>query len=183
MRSWPGEHIAKCLVFYHPDDPAALRQEQLTSLGDLQAAALGTGHEFLIEVIPPKDMPIGSDTVSRAVAEIYATGIRPDWWKLPSLDDLGWLEVDRLISLNDPHCRGVVLLGLEAPEDVLAQSFAIASRYAICKGFAIGRSIFMQPARDWLSGPGDSAAGRRFVAAVAESYRRLIDIWRQHRPL
>jgi 5-dehydro-2-deoxygluconokinase len=183
MRGWPSEHIAKCLVFYHPDDPAALRQEQLASLGDLQAAALGTGHEFLIEVIPPKDMPIGSDTVSRAVAEIYATGIRPDWWKLPSLDDLGWLEVDRLINLNDPHCRGVVLLGLEAPEDVLAQSFAIASRYAICKGFAIGRSIFMQPARDWLSGPGDSAAGRRFVAAVAESYRRLIDIWRQHRPL
>ena len=25
---WPLEHVVKCLVFYHPDDPAALRAEQ-----------------------------------------------------------------------------------------------------------------------------------------------------------
>ncbi|MDT1842581.1 DUF2090 domain-containing protein, partial [Acinetobacter baumannii] len=24
---WPLEHVVKCLVFYHPDDPAALRAE------------------------------------------------------------------------------------------------------------------------------------------------------------
>ena len=26
--SWPNEHVAKCLVFYHPDDPAEHRLEQ-----------------------------------------------------------------------------------------------------------------------------------------------------------
>ncbi len=127
-------------------------------------------------------MPVASDTVSRAVGEIYAAGIRPDWWKLPALDDLGWMQVAQLIDRYDPDCRGVVLLGLEAPEEVLAQSFATASRHTICKGFAIGRSIFMQPARDWLSSTGDAASGTRFVAAVTDSYRRLIGIWRQHRP-
>jgi 5-dehydro-2-deoxygluconokinase len=181
MRGWPAEHVAKCLVFHHPDDAADLRHQQIQALQQLQAAAIGTGHEFLIEVIPPKDMPAASDTVSRGVEQIYAAGIYPDWWKLPALDDHGWQEVDRLIARHDPDCRGVVLLGLEAPEDILAQSFATASRHAICKGFAIGRSIFMQPARVWLTGPGGDAESAALVAAVTESYRRLIKIWRQHR--
>jgi 5-dehydro-2-deoxygluconokinase len=181
MRQWPAEHVAKCLVFYHPDDEASLHADQIAHLKHLQDVAIGTGHEFLIEVIPPKDRPAAPDTVSRAVGQIYAAGIRPDWWKLPSMDDAEWLAIDRFIAWHDPHCRGVVLLGLEAPEDVLADSFATAARHSICKGFAIGRSIFMQPARDWLSHPGDEAANDRFIAAVADSYRRLIGLWRQHR--
>jgi 5-dehydro-2-deoxygluconokinase len=68
----------------------------------------------------------------------------------------------------------VVLLGLEAPEDELAAAFKIARHHAICKGFAIGRSIFMAPARDWLQGKLDAEA---FAANVAENYRRLIEIW------
>lgn len=183
MRQWPADHVAKCLVFHHPDDPVDLRNEQITYLATLQEAAIGTGHEFLIEIIPPKDMPTKIDAVSSGVKQIYDSGIRPDWWKLPSLDDADWQAVGGLIAKYDPHCRGVVLLGLEAPEDVLAKSFAVAARYEICKGFAIGRSIFMQPARDWLAGPGDEASSTRFVTAVAESYRRLIKIWRQHRKI
>jgi 5-dehydro-2-deoxygluconokinase len=68
----------------------------------------------------------------------------------------------------------VVLLGLEAPEDELAAAFKIARRHPICKGFAIGRSIFMAPARDWLLGNCDAEA---FAANVADNYRRLIEIW------
>ena len=181
MRQWPAEHIAKCLVFYHPDDGADLMADQIAHLRHLQDVALGTEHEFLIEVIPPKDRPASADAVSRAVGQIYAAGIRPDWWKLPSLTDAEWWAIGRLIDGHDPHCRGVVLLGLEAPEEVLAASFATAARHSICKGFAIGRSIFMQPARDWLSQAGDAAADDRFIAAVADSYRRLIGIWRRHR--
>lgn len=181
MRHWPSEHIAKCLVFYHPDDTEELRREQIDQLATLQEAAIGTGHEFLIEVIPPKDMPPVADAVSRAVAQIYAAGIRPDWWKLPGLGNESWQAVDALIGRHDPHCRGVVLLGLEAPENVLAESFALAAQHAICKGFAIGRSIFMQPARDWLNGPGDDAGSAQFIATVAESYRRLIKIWLRYR--
>ena len=28
LREWPAAHCVKCLVFYHPDDPAALKEEQ-----------------------------------------------------------------------------------------------------------------------------------------------------------
>ncbi|MET1029023.1 MAG: 5-dehydro-2-deoxygluconokinase [Dongiaceae bacterium] len=180
LRQWPAEHIAKCLVFHHPEDRQDLRIAQLERLSTLQEAAIGTGHEFLIEIIPPKDMPARRDTVEKAMAQIYDAGIRPDWWKLPGLEDAAWRNVTTLVEREDTHCRGVVLLGLEASEDVLAQSFAVAARHPICKGFAIGRSIFMQPARDWMT---RHLKDDEFVETVEQAYRRLIDIWRQARPL
>jgi 5-dehydro-2-deoxygluconokinase len=179
MRAWPAEQTAKCLVFYHPDDDAALKLEQLAYLTQLQEACIGTGHDLLIEVIPPKAGPKGAlasddTTLPRAIAEIYAHGLKPDWWKLPAMSDDGWRGVAAQIAAHDPYCRGVVLLGLEAPEEELAAAFKIAQRHPICKGFAIGRSIFMAPARDWLLGKLDADA---FAANVAENYRRLIEIW------
>jgi 5-dehydro-2-deoxygluconokinase len=174
MRSWPADHVAKCLVFYHPDDEPALKAEHLATLDQLQQACIGTGHDLLIEIIPPKSLPSDDSTLPRAVAELYAHGLKPDWWKLPSMSDESWRGVAAAIAAHDPHCRGVVLLGLEAPEDELAAAFKIARHHPICKGFAIGRSIFMAPARDFLLGKLDKAA---FAANVAENYRRLIEIW------
>jgi 5-dehydro-2-deoxygluconokinase len=174
MRAWPAEQTVKCLVFYHPDDADLLKREQLDTLAQLQEACIATGHDLLIEVIPPKAMPSDDATLGRCLAEIYAHGLKPDWWKLPAMSDEGWRQVANEIRNNDPYCRGVVLLGLEAPEDELAAAFKIARHHSICKGFAIGRSIFMAPARDWLLGKLDAEA---FAANVAENYRRLIEIW------
>ncbi|WP_395015906.1 5-dehydro-2-deoxygluconokinase [Dongia sp.] len=174
MRAWPADHTAKCLVFYHPNDGEMLKQEQLGYLAQLQEACIGTGHDLLVEVIPPKAMPSDESTLPRALAEIYAHGIKPDWWKLPAMSDASWRRVAAEIERSDPHCRGVVLLGLEAPEDELAAAFKTARHHPICKGFAIGRSIFMAPARDWLLGKCDAEA---FAANVADNYRRLIEIW------
>ncbi|HVO01984.1 MAG TPA: 5-dehydro-2-deoxygluconokinase [Candidatus Cybelea sp.] len=174
MRAWPAEQTAKCLVFYHPDDEADLKREQLDTLAQLQEACIGTGHDLLVEVIPPKAMPSDDTTLPRCLAEIYAHGLKPDGWKLPSMSDEGWRGVAAQIAAHDPYCRGVVLLGLEAPEDELAAAFKIARHHPICKGFAIGRSIFMAPARDWLLGKLDAEA---FAANVADNYRRLIEIW------
>src|SRR5687767_11866364 len=71
LREWPTEHVAKCLVVYHPDDSAELRQEQLDRLTALQAACLGTDREFLIEVVPPRHGATRTDTLARALEQIY----------------------------------------------------------------------------------------------------------------
>ena len=83
LRDWPTEHVAKCLVLFHPDDDAALKAAQLERLGALQAACVATDRELLIEVIPPREMASGDDVLARALDAIYAAGVRPDWWKLP----------------------------------------------------------------------------------------------------
>lgn len=179
MRSWPAEHVAKCLVSYHPADPEELRQQQLRSLLDLQEASVGTGHEFLVEVIPPKDMPCAPDTLARALEQIYAAGVQPDWWKLPpSDDDAQWAGIAAVIERNDPLCRGVLILGLEASEENLDRSFRVAAPHAICKGFAVGRSIFAESAQAWFQG---AMADEAVVADIAARYGSLITRWDEAR--
>lgn len=179
LREWPAEHVAKCLVSYHPDDDVALREQQLERLRQLQAACLGTGHEFLVEVIPPRELPRDAATLAQALEQIYEAGVRPDWWKLPpAASDAEWTQIAAAIRCHDPHCRGVLVLGLEASEDDLDKSFRIAAPHAICRGFAVGRSIFADAAARWFAGQADD---EQVVAEVAQRYRRLILRWDEAR--
>ena len=81
-----------------------------------------------------------------------------------------------MIRENDPYCRGIVLLGLEAPEEELEAAFAAAAREPLVKGFAVGRTLFNDAARRWLKGEiTDEAA----VADMAARFQRLVDAWQR----
>jgi 5-dehydro-2-deoxygluconokinase len=67
-----------------------------------------------------------------------------------------------------------VLLGLNAPEEVLMAQFALAAPHAIVKGFAIGRTIFTHAAEGWLAGAMSDADA---IADMAARFRRLSDAW------
>jgi 5-dehydro-2-deoxygluconokinase len=179
MRSWPAEHVAKCLVRWHPDDPPALRAAQLAQLDELQAASIATSHEFLVEVIPPREMPADDWTLARALGQIYEAGIRPDWWKLPPTGSgEAWEHIAAVIHEHDPHCCGVLLLGLEASEKLLRIGFEAAAPHPICRGFAVGRSIFADAAAGWFAGLLDDA---QVVDEVGARYARLVQLWREAR--
>jgi len=125
-------------------------------------------------------MAARTDTLARALEQIYAAGIRPDWWKLPPpADAAAWPRITEVVQRHDPRCRGVLLLGLEANEDSLAQSFRVAAPHSICKGFAVGRSIFAEPAAEWFAG---RIPDQAVVERVAARYARLIALWREARP-
>ncbi|MDM0071958.1 5-dehydro-2-deoxygluconokinase [Variovorax sp. J31P207] len=179
LRNWPGEHVAKCLVAYHPDDPQPLRDEQLRHLDELQCASVATFHEFLIEVVPPRELPADDSTLPRAMQQIYEAGIRPDWWKLPPAGSAAaWQRIAEMVRVHDPHCRGVLLLGLEASEDALRTGFEAAAAHPICRGFAVGRSIFAEAAAGWFAGRLDDAEA---IDDIAQRYARLIRLWREAR--
>ena len=118
-------------------------------------------------------------TVSRAIQRLYDLGMKPDWWKLEPVDDpAAWTEVERTIAANDPFCRGVLLLGLSAPQDELIASFAAAAAAPIVKGFAVGRTIFTDVAEQWLSGAIDDEAA---VADLSSRFAVLVEAWRAAR--
>jgi 5-dehydro-2-deoxygluconokinase len=161
LRAWPAEHVVKCLSL----SPA----EDLLRLKALQEACISTGRELLIELVmqnPP-------------LAQIYAAGIKPDWWKLASPgSEQQWAYLERTIAKCDPYCRGVLLLGMEASEDELERGFAHAARHPVCKGFAVGRSIFMDAARLWFQ---DKIGDREVVSRVEKNYASLVAAWRKAR--
>jgi len=174
LRAWPAEQVVKCLLLHHPDDEPALVRAQVQSVAALAAAARRTGHELLLELIPPASMPSDEFTVARGVAQLYEAGIRPDWWKLPPPSVHAWGVLSECITRHDPFCRGVLLLGLEAREDELWSAFHAARGQPLCRGFAIGRTVFAAAAQAWFAGQWDDSA---VVADVATRYRRLIRNW------
>ncbi|MFT3804559.1 MAG: 5-dehydro-2-deoxygluconokinase [Burkholderiaceae bacterium] len=182
LRNWPLEQVVKCLVAYHPDDPPALRQEQETWLAGLWEATRATGHELLLEVIPPDPAggavaQDGGEAAIRAIRRFYEIGLKPEWWKLAAMRAECWDELDRLVQQNDPYCRGAVILGLSQPLDRLIADFAQATA-PIVKGFMVGRSVWMAPTRAWLRGELDDAGFRQ---SVRDGFERLIRGWRDAR--
>src|SRR5439155_268777 len=137
LTSWPRDHVVKCLVRFHPDDPAVLRAEQETQLRALYGAVQESGHELLLEVIPPTGLPCDDRTIARALDRIYEIGIYPEWWKLAPMSRESWKQVDDLVARRDPWCRGVLVLGLNAPIKDLAAGFRQAPLSATSGGFAI----------------------------------------------
>jgi 5-dehydro-2-deoxygluconokinase len=179
LATWPANHVVKCLVFYHPDDPVDLKERQERQLLRLQDAARRTRHELLVEIIAAKHGPVDSTTVARVIQRLYDLGMKPDWWKLePEGDPAAWINIEQAILANDPLCRGVVLLGLSASEETLISSFRLAAATPIVKGFAVGRTIFADVAERWLS---DQMTDEAAVVELADRFRVLVEAWRQAR--
>lgn len=177
---WPQEHVVKCLTFYHPHDSAEMRQQQDELILDVWNGCNKSGHELLLEVILPDSNPDKDEKhYLDILSHFYSLGIQPDWWKLPPLSHDAWQAIGKLIEQHDPHCRGILLLGLDAPEAELKAGFAAAAKSPWVKGFAVGRTIFGQPSRQWLQGELDDAA---LIEKVKSNYLTLIGYWRQARP-
>jgi 5-dehydro-2-deoxygluconokinase len=177
---WPRHHVVKCLVNYHPGDPIELRLAQEARLAELAHATGLLERELLVEVISSgPGRAIDARTTPSVMQRLYHLGIRPAWWKLETQPDEAWRSISEIVAMNDPHCHGIVLLGLDASEDRVSQSFEVAARHAVCRGFAIGRTIFGAPARDWFAGVSDDGAA---TARIAAGYARMIESWRRCRP-
>jgi len=175
LRAWPAEHVVKCLVFFHPDDPPALQAAQVARLVSLAEACSQTGHELMVEVIPPSGTHADPFIVPRALEAIYRAGVLPDWWKLPPhVQPAAWRSVGEAIERFDPLCRGVLVLGMEAGAERLRESFAAAAQSPWVRGFAVGRSIFAPAAEAWFKGEWSDAQA---VDDVAARYAEVIGIW------
>jgi 5-dehydro-2-deoxygluconokinase len=180
LRTWPQNHVVKCLVRYHPDDPPSLKQQQEEQVRRLYSACRGTRHELLIEVIASPYGKIERNTTAGVLERLYDLGIRPDWWKLePSDEPEAWAAIQDTVRRRDPFCRGILVLGLAADAESLASAFRAAAPFEWVRGFAVGRTIFAEPARRRLAGEiGDAET----VAALAANLQAVVAAWRRARP-
>jgi len=101
IAEWPVTHCLKVLCFYHPDDPAELRTQQIETLRAAYDATRKVGREILIEIIASKNGPVGDTTIATALTELYDAGLRPDWWK--------WIQPAFLykVGIIKKHCSSI----------------------------------------------------------------------------
>jgi 5-dehydro-2-deoxygluconokinase len=179
LRAWPEEHVVKCMVYCHPDDEPALRETQERRVVQLHDACLSGEHRLLLEIQTPQDMKYDDRAVISLLQRFYELGVKPDWWKLPPNPDASvWKGIGSVVRDHDPYCAGILVLGQAMEEEALGESFAAATAEPLCRGFAVGRSIYAEPARRWLAGEmGDV----ELADEVAGRYRRMSDLWRSGR--
>jgi 5-dehydro-2-deoxygluconokinase len=179
LNQWPVNHVVKCLVFYHVDDPVELRERQERQLLRLFEACRATRHELLLEVIAPEEAQVDDNCTAQSVRRLYDIGILPDWWKLePTSSAAAWQNIVDVIEERDPLCRGVVVLGLSAPMPELVASLETAARFPSIKGFAVGRTIFHDVAKEWLA---NESSDEQAIAAMASRLSTLVKAWRSAR--
>jgi 5-dehydro-2-deoxygluconokinase len=175
LEEWARENVVKVLAFCHPDDDAEMRAQQEEVVKRLYTAARRNSLEFLLEIIPSKAGLVDDRTAAILIQQFYDIGVYPDWWKLePMKTSAAWANVIAAIESNDRHTRGIVVLGLDAPEADLSASFEVAAGFDLVKGFAVGRTIFGEVGRAWMTGKMSDAEA---VGEMARRFARLCSVW------
>jgi 5-dehydro-2-deoxygluconokinase len=175
LSTWNPAHVAKVLVWHHPDDAAGLREAQVSTLRRLEAGCRAAELEWMLEVVPPVGAGHDDDVLLRGVGQMYDAGLTPDYLKLPALAGQGgWDRLSDLVRARDPWCRGVVVLGLDRPFEDLRPGLELAAAQEACAGFAIGRTVFGEAARRWFAREiGDAEA----VDEMARNFDRIVAIF------
>ncbi|MBK0021801.1 5-dehydro-2-deoxygluconokinase [Brucella pseudogrignonensis] len=172
---WPVENVVKLLCFYHPDDSDDVKAQQEATVKRLFTAARRNRLEFLLEIIPSKVAPVDDMSTAKVIERFYEIGVYPDWWKLEPLKTTeAWRNACEAITRNDPHTRGIVVLGLDAPAEELEASLKVAAGFDLVKGFAIGRTILGDVARQWLA---NKISDAEAITEMAKRYRGFCDLW------
>jgi 5-dehydro-2-deoxygluconokinase len=177
LQTWPQEHVVKCNLYMHPRDDAEIKDLQEQRVLQLFDACVREDRLLLLEIQAPPGMQYGEASVAELLDRFYELGVRPEWWKLPPDPDPGvWKRIGDVVREHDPYCAGLLVLGQALEEEDLVKSFAAASSESLCRGFAIGRSIYGGAARRWLA---VEMGDEELVSSVVANYERMISLWQK----
>jgi myo-inositol catabolism protein IolC len=192
-----GEHIesfdpdfSKALVRYNPDGDAEMNRRQAERLKRLSDWLHDHDRKFLFELLVPAEPDqlesVGGDTdrydaelrpelMRRTIAAIQDNGIEVDVWKIEGVDERS--DAEMLAEQTRAGGRdGVVcvLLGRGADDDKVDHWLTQAAPVEGFVGFAIGRSIWGDPLKQFLAGSLDRDAA---AEQIGRSYRRFVGVY------
>ncbi len=192
-----GEHIesfdpdfTKVLVRYNPEGDAAENEEQLGKLKRLSDWLHSKQRKFLFELLVPAetaqlqqvegsteryDSELRPDLMRRAIAEIQDAGIEVDIWKIEGVDERS--DCEMLASQARAGGRdGVVcvVLGRGANDAKVDHWLEQAAPVDGFVGFAIGRSIWWNPLKEYVDGKIERSTGAQQIAA---NYLRFVKVY------
>ena len=192
-----GEHIesfdpdfTKVLVRYNPDGDSDGNREQLEKLKRLSDWLHAHDRKFLFELLVPAetaqlqevdgsteryDAELRPDLMRRAIAEIQDAGIEVDIWKIEGVDERS--DCEKLAAQARTGGReGVVcvVLGRGADDAKVDHWLTQAAPVDGFVGFAIGRSIWWNPLKEYVDGKIERSTG---ASRIAENYLRFVKVY------
>lgn len=192
-----GEHIesfdpdfTKVLVRYNPEGDAAENVEQLGKLKRLSDWLHAHDRKFLFELLVPAetsqlqsvegsteryDTELRPELMRRAIAAIQDAGIEVDIWKIEGVDERSDCEMLSAQARTGGRDGVVcVVLGRGADDAKVDHWLAQAAPVEGFVGFAIGRSIWWTPLKEYVDGKIERSVGAR---QIAENYLRFVGVY------
>jgi 5-dehydro-2-deoxygluconokinase len=185
---WAGERFddaltgafVKVLVRHRTDHPPPVQQQQIGQLLQLQEWCRASSKPLVVEVLVPRDgeREAAFETTGRPamlasfIREAYGRGLTPAFWKIEGTSREGAGVIDRAIA-ERPSARQLIL-GKGADQATVAGWFTAARASATAAGFAVGRTVYWEPAADYLLGKIDDVVA---VESISATYLALIDAW------
>lgn len=166
-----GAHIqkyqptfTKALIRYNPDGDMALNARQHEKLKLMADYCHHNGYKFLIEpLIPPLphqlaevvgdkhryDVELRPDLTIRMIKEMQNDGVEVDIWKIEGLEDpVSYQEIIAQAREGGRDSVSIVVLGRGESDKAVDKWLEAGKKVDGVIGFAIGRTIFMQPLID-----------------------------------
>jgi myo-inositol catabolism protein IolC len=195
-----GEHIlkfdpdfSKVLVRYNSDDPdTEMNARQLDRLKRLADWLHENDRKFLFELLVPATdaqlEQVGGDTdrydselrpelMRRAIEDIQDFGIDVDIWKIEGVDERSDCEMLAKTSRRDGRDGVVcVLLGRGANDEKVDHWLRQAAPVEGFVGFAIGRSIWGDPLKEYIDGSIDRDTASK---QVSDRYLRFVKVYEE----
>ncbi|HOM78094.1 MAG TPA: DUF2090 domain-containing protein [bacterium] len=185
-----GKHIetlqpsyVKVLVRYNVQNKWANRK-QLNRLKKLSDYCLQNKKKLLFELlVPPTERDkkskadfetvIRPEKTARAILEI-SKKVKADLWKLEGFSTEGWKQVLEVI----PKDEKVIVLGRGEDEEKVKHWLTEASKFDQIIGFAVGRTIFMQPLIDHLQ---NDTSKEEAIERISQNFKSFVNLWREER--
>ncbi len=184
---------AKVLVRDNPDFDADSRRKQLSDLAVVSDGLRKIGvpmlYELLVPATPAQLGSVGGDTdrydrdlrpalVARVIADNQIHEVRPALWKVEGFDTVEGARQVAEQAVAGGHIADLIVLGRDAPADRLDRWIDIACGVPGFVGFAIGRSIWEDPIRDYEASDRGRQAADEARARIAERYLGFVEHWR-----
>lgn len=179
----------KVLVRFNPGGDKASNAKQLARLKALNDYLKEEGRKLLFELLVPATKKqlesVGSDakryevelrpqlTVA-AIKEVQSAGIDPEVWKLEGLDSEADVKkvAKQIRSFNKRSV--IVILGRGEDAKKAMHWLREAKKVDGVVGFAVGRTIFLEPIMQYVSGKIPRA---KAVDKIAENYAAFVKLW------
>ncbi len=192
-----AEHIesfeadfTKVLVRYNPEGNAEENREQLGKLKRLSDWLHSKDRRFLFELLVPAeeaqlrtvdgsteryDAELRPELMRRAIAEAQQGGIEVDIWKIEGVDEREDCEMLAAQARTGGRDGVVcVVLGRGADDAKVDHWLEQAAPVDGFVGFAIGRSIWWNPLKEYVDGKIERSAGAR---EIAQNYLRFVKVY------
>ncbi|MBN1357902.1 DUF2090 domain-containing protein [Candidatus Bathyarchaeota archaeon] len=185
--------FVKVLVRYNPAEDTMPNQRQLKRLKTLSDYLQKTSKPLLFELIVPAtpqqltesadsketyDLKLRPKLMVKSMQEIQDAEIEPSVWKVEGVENPN--DAKAIVNQAQSGGRqvGIITLGRGESKEQVRKWLAVGAKIPGIIGFAVGRTIFMQPLCEYKAG---TISQNEAVEKIALNYADLVKLWQNEK--